>query len=351
MQVMVDRYLRSCDLEDLETGPMDTWRVNVPIDQVDQVQGGSSGRRLHHYDHIQAIGTYDGSKRKLLQPESVWVTGVLLRVRVNTNTIRVESEVNTIVDAINTGSLANDLTTSMGSEVNNASLTQQPATVPFEKLPDPNANSGGSLPGWIIGTIVGAILILMPIPIYLIYKRRRRQHLEALEKQAAEAAAARQRMQSRVIKSGGKSFLQHAGGTSMGVLDDPENGDRMESLAGFSYAPSIADSVEASSRRDSVMRSGSPTAMGMVGRAPSVASTRMSQRTFSTLSPEQQQSFLRYQSQSLGGVSFLPSQHGRSPSNGHSRQLSGAAVFPAPYISDETSSSSGNNSDPRPGEK
>lgn len=332
----MERYLRSCDINDIETGALETWRSSVPSEEVD----GATGRKLQ---------TIVGSGRKLLQTEYVWVTGVLLRVKINTNVIRAESEVNTLINGINSGSLAKDVTTSLGSEVTNITLTQQPAIVPFDELPDPNEGSGGSLPGWIIGIIVGSILVVLPIPIYLIHKRRRRRHIEALEKQAAEAAAARQRMQSRVIKSGGKSFLQHSGGTSLGVLDDPEFSDRMAALNDFSDAPSV-DSLETGSRLGSTYKGGSPTALG-AGRAPSFASTRISQRSY--LTPEQQQSFLRYQSQSLGGSGFLPSQHARSPTTtpSHNRQLGGAAVFPAPFTSDESSSSSGNYSIPKSGEK
>jgi hypothetical protein len=138
-------------------------------------------------------------------------SGVQLRLKVNTNSIRVESEVRSMLDAIQTGQLAKDLSIALGSEVSNITMVTDPEVIPYNSVDDPNASTGGSLPGWIIGAIVGGIIILIPIPAYLLYRRSKRKHIEALAKQQAEAAAARQRMQSRIVKSTGKSFSQGTG--------------------------------------------------------------------------------------------------------------------------------------------
>ncbi len=137
-------------------------------------------------------------------------SGIQMRLKVNTNSIRVESEVRSMIQAVQSGRLAKDLSIVLGSEVSNITLVTDPEVIPYNSIEDPNASTGGSLPGWIIGAIVGGIIILIPIPAYLLYRRSKRKHLEALAKQQAEAAAARQRMQSRIIKSTGKSFSQGA---------------------------------------------------------------------------------------------------------------------------------------------
>jgi len=137
-------------------------------------------------------------------------SGIQMRLKVNTNSIRVESEVRSMIEAVQSGQLAKDLSIVLGSEVSNITLVTDPEVIPYNSIEDPNESTGGSLPGWIIGAIVGGIIILIPIPAYLLYRRSKRKHLEALAKQQAEAAAARQRMQSRIIKSTGKSFSQGA---------------------------------------------------------------------------------------------------------------------------------------------
>jgi hypothetical protein len=147
-------------------------------------------------------------------------SGIQMRLAVNTNSIRVESEVRSMIQAVQSGQLAKDLTIALGSEVSNITMITDPEVVPYNSVEDPNASTGGSLPGWIIGAIVGGIIILIPIPAYLLYRRSKRKHIEALAKQQAEAAAARQRMQSRIIKSTGKSFSQ-----GPGDVDLIENGE------------------------------------------------------------------------------------------------------------------------------
>ena len=139
-------------------------------------------------------------------------SGIQMRLSVNTNSIRVESEVKSLIQAIQSGQLAKDLSIALGSEVTNITMITDPEIVDYNSVPDPNESTGGSLPGWIIGAIIGGIVVLIPIPAYLLYRRSKRKHIEALAKQQAEAAAARQRMQSRIIKStGGKSFSYQTG--------------------------------------------------------------------------------------------------------------------------------------------
>lgn len=302
--VLADRYLRSVDKEDIETGPLETKQYNVPAAQED-----GSRRRL--------FGT-----RRHLQQESASNVGstVVLRVKVHTNYLRVESEVRTVVDGISSGTLAQDLTMSLGAPVSNVSLTAQPITQPYNFNEDPNANSGGSLPGWIIGCIVGAILVVMPIPAYVLYKRHKRKHLETVEKQQAEAAAARQRMQSRIIKSGGKSFsaprsdaLEH---------DIYARSGSIASYGGYThvYPPGPESVVEGRIDSATMLRSAS-----FVG--PPRSPTRM---------PSMQQQ--RYQEQSLG-PGGAPN---RAPSYTNMQQMnfSRGAVLPM-RGSDEASTSSG----------
>ena len=180
VNTIVDTVLQSTDAKkDIEAGITDSYRKQV----VDDSGPGSS------VDYSMD-------------------SGIQMRLKVNTNSIRVESEVRSMIQAVQSGQLAKDLSIALGSEVSNITLVTDPEVILYNSVEDPNASTGGSLPGWIIGAIVGGILILIPIPAYLLYRRSKRKHLEALAKQQAEAAAARQRMQSRIIKSTGKSFSQ-----------------------------------------------------------------------------------------------------------------------------------------------
>lgn len=301
---MADRYLRSVDKEDIETGPLETKQYNVPAAQED-----GSRRRLF-------------TIRRALQQESAANVGssIVLRVKVHTNYLRVESEVRTVVDGISSGTLATDLSMSLGAPVNNVSLTAQPITQPYDFIDDPNANSGGSLPGWIIGCIVGAVLVVMPIPTYILYKRHKRKHLETVEKQQAEAAAARQRMQSRIIKSGGKSFsaprsdaLEH---------DIYARSGSIASYGGYThvYPPGPESVVEGRIDSATMLRSAS-----FVG--PPRSPTRMT---------SQQQ---RYQEQSLG-PGGTPNRAPSYSNMQHMQSFGRGAVLPV-RGSDEASTSSG----------
>ena len=192
VNTVADTVLQSTDAKkDIEAGVTDSYRKQVTDDS------GPGSSVSHSMD-----------------------SGIQMRLKVNTNSIRVESEVRSMIQAIQSGQLAKDLTIALGSEVSNITMIDDPEVIPYNSVEDPNASTGGSLPGWIIGAIVGGIIILIPIPAYLLYRRSKRKHIEALAKQQAEAAAARQRMQSRIIKSTGKSFSQ---GTA--DLDYMESGE------------------------------------------------------------------------------------------------------------------------------
>ncbi|KAG7674421.1 hypothetical protein Ndes2437B_g00684 [Nannochloris sp. 'desiccata'] len=311
--VLSDRYLRSVKIKDIETGPLETKQYNVPA-----ADDGNRRRRLL------------SSHRALLQGSGSTIgTQVHLRVKVHTNNLRVESEVRSVVDGVSSGTLAQDLSMALGAPVSNITLTAQPITQPYDFIQDPNASTGGSVPGWIIGCIVGAILVLMPVPAYIMYKRHKRKHLEAVEKQQAEAAASRQRMQSRIIKASGKSFTGAARtGSEHDIL--ARTGSMASYGGGYGgYGPTGPDSV-IDGRIDSItmQRSGSFIGNGVGGppsptRGPSVT-------------PQRQ----LYQSQSLG-PGGLPSPN-RVPSyaNMGSMNLARGAVHPI-RGSDEISTSSG----------
>ena len=267
-------------------------------------------------------------------------SGVQMRVKVNTNSIRVESEVKSMVQAIQSGQLAKDLGIALGTEITNITMTTDPEITPYNSVDDPNESSGGSLPGWIIGAIVGGIVILIPIPAYLLYRRSKRKHIEALAKQQAEAAAARQRMQSRIIKStGGKSFSYQTGDDMMeGGLNGQEyylntpNGsvtDRQMSgqWAQHGRTPSgLTVQVDQSGRSLNNMN-------GYGGNSPTRSLRQQSQRAL-------------YQQNSLGPGCMPPVNRVGSFTGQHSARHTPGSVYPVRYSDSASlpSSSSGNNS-------
>ncbi len=266
-------------------------------------------------------------------------SGIQMRVAVNTNSIRVESEVRSLIQAIQSGELAEDLSIALGTDIQNITMITDPEILPYDSVADPNESTGGSLPGWIIGAIVGGIIILIPIPAYLMYKRSKRKHIEALAKQQAEAAAARQRMQSRIIKStGGKSFSYQEGdnlsGLESGQEISPSNLPPLNtpgSVTGRQYSGnwhSRSNSGFLEPQRSN-SQLGTP---GYVGNSP-------------TRSWQQQQQRTLYQQNSLGPGGMPPVNRVASYTNG--RHASGS-VYPVRYSgSGSPSSSSGNLSEPR----
>lgn len=165
----------------------------------------------------QSLGTYffldfegpdSRSNRKLLQTEK---SGAKLKVTVKTNFIRVESEIAAVAQGALSGSLAEDLTL-MGIHCDNATIWEEPQVVPITKLSgEDNTDDDSSIPVWGIAAVVAVVLIILPVPIYCLVKWKKRKHKEAVERQADEAAAARARMQSRIIKPSGKSFTVKPG--------------------------------------------------------------------------------------------------------------------------------------------
>lgn len=266
-------------------------------------------------------------------------SGIQMRVAVNTNSIRVESEVRSLIQAIQSGELAEDLSIALGTDIENITMITDPEILPYDSVADPNESTGGSLPGWIIGAIVGGIIILIPIPAYLLYKRSKRKHIEALAKQQAEAAAARQRMQSRIIKStGGKSFSYQEGDNLSGL----ENGQEIypSNLPPLNTPGSVTGRQYSSnwhSRSNSGLlepqRSNSQIGTpGYAGNSP-------------TRAWQQQQQRALYQQNSLGPGGMPPVNRVASYTNG--RHASGS-VYPVRYSgSGSPSSSSGNLSEPR----
>lgn len=63
-----------------------------------------------------------------------------------------------------------------------------------------------SLEAWLIAVIVGVVLLMVPVPTYLFVRWRKRKTKQAAALAAAEAEAARQRMHSRIMRPGSKSF-------------------------------------------------------------------------------------------------------------------------------------------------
>ena len=284
-------------------------------------------------------------------------SGIQMRLAVNTNSIRVESEVTSLIQAIQSGELAKDLSIALGSEVTNITMITDPEIVDYNSVPDPNESTGGSLPGWIIGAIIGGIVILIPIPAYLLYRRSKRKHIEALAKQQAEAAAARQRMQSRIIKSTGKSFSGYQN------PPDQENYSGLESgLSGqdFGYGQQLTPNGSMTGRQlsGSWANHGRSPSNGLMVRVDS--SGRSFSQTGTPLPPgygggsptrtlQQQQQRALYQQNSLG-PGGMPSVNRMSSYSGmpqHTRVASGS-VYPVRYSdSGSPSSSSGNLSEPR----
>ena len=284
-------------------------------------------------------------------------SGIQMRLAVNTNSIRVESEVTSLIQAIQSGELAKDLSIALGSEVTNITMITDPEIVDYNSVPDPNESTGGSLPGWIIGAIIGGIVILIPIPAYLLYRRSKRKHIEALAKQQAEAAAARQRMQSRIIKSTGKSFSGYQN------PPDQENYSGLESgLSGqdFGYGQQLTPNGSMTGRQlsGSWANHGRSPSNGLMVRVDS--SGRSFSQTGTPLPPgygggsptrtlQQQQQRALYQQNSLG-PGGMPSVNRMGSYSGmaqHTRVASGS-VYPVRYSdSGSPSSSSGNLSEPR----
>lgn len=353
--MLANRYLRSVDVNEISNGVLQSYQFNeAPSAPASSPSPATTPSSLGAGKRLLAIKY---GQRKLLQASATptYITGVILRVQVLTSAIRVQSEVTTMVDAINSGMLASDLQLALGTSITNASFTQQPVSSPYNMAS--TSSQSGSLPTWAIGVIVGGVLILLPIPLYILYRRRRKSHLSALAKQQAEAAAARQRMQSRILKTGSKTF-------TTGRYGSPYNASPPAGLPGVSEAILLGPSKSPMPGGSSSGRGGGSSDGDKGGDyIPSNASFRTD--SFSTLAPGgasmEAARALFYQQQSLG-----PAMPPRSPSRSPLRPGSSASpdvplrqqhsgrghvrngsILPIRYPSDEASTSSGTPSDRR----
>jgi hypothetical protein len=266
-RVIKDRYLRSALLPDIYVGALSTFTYLSYDDptNADPLPSAPSTttagrRRLAHL-----LG---GASRDLLQLEK---SGAELKIIVATNAARVDSEIKTFEDGVESGAMAQDFTLA-GIDTENLTMLAAPYT---EDLVGPgNTQEGGdsSFKAWIIAVIVGVVLIVVPVPAYLLVRWRKRKNKEAAAIQAAEAEAARQRMQSRIMRPGSKSFsLKPGGGSSadimvrsgsIGGLAGFHNNGRLQSWSGsperqYGQAASFSNQLYGLSRQTSVTSMGS----------------------------------------------------------------------------------------------
>lgn len=161
---------------------------------------------------------------------------------VATSSVRTDSEMATFEEGVESGRMARDFTLA-GIDTENLTLLMPPYQ---EELIGPgtvdeDAASGGTQ-SWVVGVIVGVILLLLPVPLFMLVRWRKRKNREARDLQAAEAEAARQRMHSKMmLRTGSKSFSLKPGGSaadimvrsgSMGGLAGYANNGRLNSWSG-----------------------------------------------------------------------------------------------------------------------
>lgn len=364
--MLANRYLRSVDINDISNGVVQSYQFNQapsvpalpspspspspspPPPQTTNHSSPGAGRKL----------LYNGIRKLSQTPwTSTLITGVILRVQVLTNAMRVQSEVTTLVNAIDSGMLASDLQLALGMEITNISFTQQPVSSPYNMVT--TSSPAGSLPTWAIGVIVGVILILLPIPLYILYRRRRKSHISALEKQQAEAAAARQRMQSRILKTGGKMFSK-----GRSPYGSAYNVGAAQGLPGdailLEQAKSSMPGGSPSSRVTESLSSDGDSCRDSISSNASFRMERYSQSMADGVANMEANRALYYQQQSIGRT--MPH---RSPPFGLSRppgsnvdvsaryqhpgrvNVRYGSTYPLRYPTEEASTSSGNLSDRR----
>eukprot|EP00887_Chlorella_sp_A99_P003674 scaffold7.g3674.t1 len=264
-KVLHDRYLRAVEQANIHVQAVSTFTYldfgNAT--SADAVSVGS--RRLK-------------SSRDLLQARAVEKSGAEVRVSVDTAQQRVASEIDSVMTAVQNGTLAADLTLA-GVKVDNVTMAGN-ATVTDLKDPNASTSNSSSFPMWIIAIIVLVLLLAVPVPLYFYLRRRQRKRKEALQQQAAVAAAARARMESRTGK--GKSFT--LGGGKAGEVHNIHNiqvrSGSVGGLAGF--GPNGRGWGQPREHSMSALASGLPVAslspLGMgaarAGSVPSLAGTR-----------------------------------------------------------------------------
>lgn len=250
-RVIRDRYLRSAALPDIKVDAINPFyypSYDSPLD-ADPVPLTGSGTSD---DSVAAASTAPGGRRRLagafgrlgasrdlLQLEK---SGAELKIVVATAQVRVDSEIAAFEEGVESGMMARDFTLA-GVQTENLTLLMAPFT---EDLigPGNSDNTGGDtgVQVWVIALIVGVVLLVLPVPTFLLVRWRKRKNREARELQAAETEAARHRMQSKMLRPGSKSFSLKPGGSSgndlmvrsgsMGGLAGFNNNGRLQSWSG-----------------------------------------------------------------------------------------------------------------------
>lgn len=227
-RVLRDRYFRSAQLPDITVGAVKTFTYLSYESPSDSLDGELSADAL---SGSGATGTAGGrrrlSSRDLLQIER---SGAELRITVATAQVRTDSEIATFEEGVDSGMMARDFTLA-GILTDNLTMLALPHQEDLIGPGNVESDSGsGGLATWVIALIVGVVLLLLPVPTYMLVRWKRRKNREARELQAAEAEAARQRMQSKFMRPGSKSFSLKPGGSSADIM---VRSGSMGGLAGF----------------------------------------------------------------------------------------------------------------------
>ncbi|PSC73169.1 hypothetical protein C2E20_3679 [Micractinium conductrix] len=274
-RVLHDRYLRSTQTPDIAVAAIATFTYmssDSPTINVDGVPTGEGTRRRL-------------ASRDLLQLEK---SGAELKIIVATNQVRVPSEIGSVEDGVTSGSLAADLSMA-GVEIENITFIIAPYTEDLIGPGNTEGNNGHStMDSWVIGVIVGVILLALPVPLFFLFRWRRRRSKEAAAVAEAEAEAARQRMQSRMMRPGSKSFSLKPGGSSadimvmsgsMGGLAGYNHNGRLQSWSGSPERMYGQQYQSPLYSNGGMSRAGSVTSLGSV--MPSARSYSMPQRVSS----------------------------------------------------------------------
>lgn len=113
--------------------------------------------------------------------------------------------------------------------------------------------------------VVGVVLLVVPVPAYLLVRWHKRKTKEAAALQAAEAEAARQRMQSRMMRPGSKSFSLKPGASGGSTADIMVRSGSVGGLAGYhnnGRLQSWSGSPDRTYGQLSISRQASVTSMG-----------------------------------------------------------------------------------------
>ncbi|KAI3434738.1 hypothetical protein D9Q98_002798 [Chlorella vulgaris] len=278
-RVLRDRYLRSATLPEISVSAVNSFTyISNDDDQqtnnTDLLAAGDAAAAASG-----ALGTVGGRRRlaggsrALLQTEK---SGAELRIVVATASVRTDSEIATFNEGVDSGSMARDFTLA-GIETDNLTLLipayQEDLIGPGNVEDKPT----DTVESWVIGVIVGCILLILPIPLFFLIRWRKRKNREGREIAAAEAEALRQRTQSKFMRPGSKSFTLRSGPSadimvrsgSIGGLSGYHNNGRLQSWTGSperQYGQQYNNNVYAHgvSRQTSVTSMGSalPSARG-----------------------------------------------------------------------------------------